>query len=106
MGIGVVDRVLNGRDLLRIFIGDLDAELVFESHHQLNRVQRIRTQISNKGLLAGDLRLFDTQLFCNDFLDARFNIAHGVPRRVVKESVILAALKDTPEGSSRTDHPA
>src|SRR5689334_17152270 len=33
--LGVVDRQLHGGDLLGFFVGDLDAELVFEGHHQL-----------------------------------------------------------------------
>src|SRR5260370_23966764 len=35
----VIDRVLHGADLLRVFVGDFDVETFFESHHQFDRVQ-------------------------------------------------------------------
>jgi hypothetical protein len=65
---GVVDGVLHRRDLFRVFVGDLDAELIFQGHHQLHRVQGVSTQISHEGLFVGDLRLFNAELFGNDFL--------------------------------------
>src|SRR5215216_5569707 len=39
VGVGVVDSVLHRRDLLGVFVRDLDAELVFERHHQFHRVE-------------------------------------------------------------------
>ena len=80
MSLGVVDGQLNGGDLLSLLIRDLDAKFVFEGHHQFNGVQGISAQIGNKGLLGGDLRLGHTELFCNDFLDACFDIAHDSSR--------------------------
>src|SRR5689334_4326480 len=35
----VVHGILDGADLLRIFVGNLDVEAFFERHHQLDRVQ-------------------------------------------------------------------
>src|ERR1700741_4793007 len=34
----VVDRQLDGGDLLRLFVGNLDPELVLERHHEFDRV--------------------------------------------------------------------
>src|SRR6185295_15701177 len=39
------DRVLDLLDLFRGFVGDLDVEGFFESHHELHRVKRIRPEI-------------------------------------------------------------
>src|SRR5512145_1778083 len=41
----VVDGVLHGGDLLGFFVGNLDAELVFEGHHEFHRVQRVGAQV-------------------------------------------------------------
>src|SRR6476659_808246 len=41
VGLDVVHGLLNGGDLLGLFVRDLGLELFLESHHQLHRVQRI-----------------------------------------------------------------
>ena len=82
----VIDRELHGGDLLGLFVRNLDAELVFEGHHQFHRVERIGAQISNKGLLVGHVRFGHAQLFGDDFLDTGFDIAHDSSRSVVLNS--------------------
>src|SRR5438270_8191786 len=46
---GVVLDVVHGladvADLLGLFVGDLDAELLLEGHHQLHDVQGVRSQV-------------------------------------------------------------
>src|SRR5262245_18594066 len=37
--VGLVDRLVDGGDLLGVFIRDLDFEFFFEGHHQLDRVE-------------------------------------------------------------------
>src|SRR5574337_18958 len=74
---GVIDRVLHGGDLLGVLVRNLDAELVFQRHHQFHRVQRIGPEVGHEGLLADDLGLFDAELLGNDLLDACFDVAHG-----------------------------
>src|SRR5690242_15306492 len=44
----VVDRVLHGADLLRVFIGNLDVECLFERHHQFDCVERVGAEIVHK----------------------------------------------------------
>src|SRR5580698_534640 len=41
----IVDRVLDGGDLLRRVLGDLDVEFFLECHHQFDRVQAVGTQV-------------------------------------------------------------
>src|SRR5690606_3179725 len=43
--VDVADCLLDGRDLLGFFIRDLDLELLFKGHYQLNRIQRVSTEI-------------------------------------------------------------
>lgn len=48
VGIGVVDGVLHRRDLFSIFIGDFDAEFIFQGHHQFDRVQESAPRSATK----------------------------------------------------------
>src|SRR5262245_6643116 len=41
----VVDSLLDSGDLFRFLVGDLGLELLFESHHQLHSVERVRAQV-------------------------------------------------------------
>src|SRR5512132_2586218 len=41
----VLDRFLHARDLLRVLVRNLDAELLLERHDELDSVERIRAQI-------------------------------------------------------------
>jgi len=40
------------------------------------------------------LRLFNAELFSNDFFDTQFDIAHGFPLRVVNKTAILTGRTD------------
>ena len=103
---GVVDGVLHRRDLLGVFVRDLDAELVFERHHQFHRVERVGTEVGHEGLFIGDLGLFHAELLGDDFLDTCFDIAHWFPQRVVNESAILAGADCGSAAGRRADRPA
>ncbi len=69
----VVDGLADGLDLLRHVVGDVDVELLFEFHHQLDRIQGIRAQIVDERGFAGDLVLADAKLLGNDINDALLN---------------------------------
>src|SRR4051794_32914279 len=43
--VDIVDCVVNGRDLLRGVVGNLDSELFLESHHQLDDVEAVGAEI-------------------------------------------------------------
>ena len=45
MLLDVGDRVPDRVHLFRILVGNVHAEFLFEGHHQLDRVQGVRTQI-------------------------------------------------------------
>src|SRR5918994_2595020 len=74
--VDVVDGLMHRRDLLRIFVRDLDLEFLFERHHQLDRIQRVCTQVVDEGGIARDLFLLDTQLFGDDGFYLLFDRAH------------------------------
>src|SRR5579863_5990015 len=73
----VIDRVLHGRDLLSVFIGNFNTEGFFESHHELDGVERIGAQIVHKGGRRGHFAFIHTELLDNNLLDAFINAGHS-----------------------------
>src|SRR5688572_30362675 len=74
--LAVVQHVLEGSDLLGFFVRDVDFELFFESHDELDRIERIGTKVLDERGVRRDLVLAHAQLFSNDFLDLFFEAAH------------------------------
>src|SRR6476619_590798 len=66
MGHDVVDRLPYGRDLLCILVGDLEAELVFQLHDQLDKIERVRVEVGLEGRVLGHLLLVDAELLHQD----------------------------------------
>src|SRR3954470_5479468 len=66
----VVDRLLNGGDLLGFFIRNFHAEFVFEGHHELNGVERVGAEVVYERSFVLDFSFRNAQLFCDDLLDA------------------------------------
>ena len=98
---GVVDRELHGRDLFCFFVGNLDAELVFQRHHQFDCIEGIGTQVGNERLGIGHVGFRHAKLLSNDFLDPRFDIAHDSSRsNCKKQAGILRPLQDHRRASS------
>src|SRR5215216_2498033 len=62
-GLGVAldeaDRVADGLDLLGRIVGNLDAEFLFERHHQLDRIEGVGAQIVDELRIFLDLGGFD-----------------------------------------------
>ena len=69
MGVRVVDRVLDGGDFLRIFVGNLNTKFVFQSHDQFYGVKRISAQVSHKGFFAGELTFLKATWFGKELLN-------------------------------------
>src|SRR5580692_5438633 len=74
--VDVVDGLLNRRDLLGVLVWNFDFELLFESHDQLDRVQRVRAQIVDERGVIRDLFSLDAQLLRDDGLYLLLNGAH------------------------------
>ena len=70
----VVDGLSDRLDLLGHVVGDVDVELFFEFHHQLDRIQRVGAQIVDERSLAGDLVFADAKLLGNDVNNTFFEL--------------------------------
>src|SRR5207245_143533 len=64
----VLDRVADGHDLLGVLVGDLDVEVLLESHDELHRVERVRAQVLDELRVRGDLVLLHPELLDDDLL--------------------------------------
>src|SRR5262245_23144369 len=76
-GLDVVDRVLDRRDLLGFFVGNFRFEFLFQSHHELNGVQRVGAKIVDERCVVLDFLGLETELFGNDPSDLIFDAAHN-----------------------------
>src|SRR5271157_3262149 len=76
--VDVIHRVLDGADLLRVLVRDLDLKGFFESHDQLDRVERISAEVVHERRVGRHLALFHAQLFHNDLLYAFIYGCHEV----------------------------
>src|SRR5919201_3653426 len=65
----VFDGFLDAGDLLGILVGDLDAELFLEGHHQFDRVQRIGAQVVHERCVGRHFFFVDAELLHDDALD-------------------------------------
>src|SRR5690349_4638909 len=74
--VDVFDGVADGPDALRILVGDLGPELLFEAHDQLDQVERVRVQVVDEGRLGLDLFLVDAELLDDDLLEAVVGAGH------------------------------
>src|SRR3954468_20827911 len=64
----VLDRFLDAGNLLRVLVRDLDAELLFEGHHQLHRVEGVGPEIVHERGVRGYFFFVDAQLLHDDAL--------------------------------------
>src|SRR5215212_3229823 len=64
----VLDRVADRDDLLGVFVGDLDVEVLLERHDELNRVERVRAQVLDELCRRRHVVLFDAELLDDDLL--------------------------------------
>ena len=70
VGFDVLDRFLDARDLLGIFVGNLDAELLFERHDELDGVERVGAQVVHERRIRRHFFLVDAELLHDDALDS------------------------------------
>src|SRR6266542_1598123 len=69
----VVDGVPDGHDLLGVFVGNLEVELLLEGHHQLDGIKRVGAEVLDELRVGVDLVLFDPELLADDFLHPLFD---------------------------------
>src|ERR1700682_2926526 len=90
LGLDVIHRVFNRRDLLGILIGNVDVEGFLERHHEFDDVQRIRAEIAHEGGGVVDLVLVHSKLFHNNLL--YFLLNGHASSRMSANSLILATM--------------
>src|SRR6188508_996763 len=73
----VVDRLPDRRQLLRVLVRDLDAELILELHDQLDQVERVGVEVFLERRLVRDLALVDAELLVERRLDALEDLIAG-----------------------------
>src|SRR5450755_2417769 len=76
----VVDRVLYGANLLRVLIGNLDVEGLFESHDQFDGIERIRAQVVHERRARGHFALIHAQLLHDNLFYLLVYGCHVFPR--------------------------
>src|SRR3990167_5643624 len=69
----VADGVADRGDLLRVLVGDLDAELLLERHHQLHRVEGVGVEVLDELRLHRDLVRPDSEVLADDLPDPLFD---------------------------------
>src|SRR5688572_22388251 len=72
----VVDGLTHRLDLLGLFVGDRQLELVLELHYEFYGVERIGVQVVDEVGLARDLALVHTHLLADDFNDLLLDVFH------------------------------
>ncbi len=77
--VDIVDRILDGRDLLGGVVGNLDPEFLLEGHDQLDDVEAVRAEIVDEARFLGDLVGLDAQMLDDDLLNAVGSLAHMPP---------------------------
>src|SRR5215510_9176650 len=75
----VGDGVFDFLDLLGGLVRNLDVERLFESHHELHRVKRIRPEVVHEGSFRGDLVRVHAELLDDDALDLIFHAHSSSP---------------------------
>src|SRR5512139_2005627 len=79
VGGDVVDCLLDRGDLLGFVVRDLGLEFLLERHHELHRVERVRTEVVDERRLVLDLGLVDAELLGHDLLHPLLNVLHATP---------------------------
>src|SRR6185312_7670233 len=64
--------IADGAKLLRLFVQDIDVELLFECHDELDRVEAVGAEVFHEAGIVGQLLPLDAELFDDDILDLLF----------------------------------
>jgi len=70
--------IAEGLNAFSSIVWNLDREFFFEGHHQLDLVERVSTQIVDKGGLFDNLLGIHIKVFHNDLADPISDIAHSL----------------------------
>ena len=62
----VFDDIADTLKFLSVFVWNFDVEFFFKSHHELDGIERIRTEIFDEGSRGNDLLWIDAELLDDD----------------------------------------
>src|SRR3954468_17005924 len=69
VGFDVLDRFFHARDLLGVLVGNFNPEFLFESHHELDRVERVGPEVVDERCVRRHLFFVHPKLLDDDALD-------------------------------------
>src|SRR4051812_13219325 len=76
LAVQIPDRITDRTELLRVFVGDVDVELLLELHDQLDDVEAVRPKILDEAGLVGELLALHTELLLDDVADLLSVVGH------------------------------
>src|SRR5687768_9329613 len=79
--VDVLDRFLDARNLLRVLVGDLDAELLLECHDELDGVERVGAEVVHKRRVRSHFFFVDSELLHDDAFHF-FSNRHSILLRI------------------------
>jgi hypothetical protein len=78
----VLHGIADGAELIRLFVRDVDVELLLEGHHQLDGVQAVAAEVLHETGVGLELLPLHAELLDDDVLDLLFDVAHVVLMRL------------------------
>src|SRR5919112_3442259 len=55
--------IADGSELFRLLVRDINVELFFEGHHELDSIEAVGTEVFHEARIVGQLLPFDAELF-------------------------------------------
>src|SRR5579884_2404299 len=96
LGRDIGDSVTHGLDVADLFVGNIDTELVLESHDQLDDVQTVGTEVFRERSGLDDLFLLHAQLFDGYLLNSIENVLRHISRKIPPISFWRCARQEVP----------
>jgi hypothetical protein len=92
----VLDDIADALQFFRLFVGDFVAEFLFESHDQLDGIERVSAQVFDELGFRGDLVGIHAELLDNDIFYSLFNsfFSHGFLRFLRYSQCVYVTVKE------------
>src|SRR5687767_7374447 len=94
----VVDRLLDGRDLLGLLVRDFGFEFFLQGHYEFDGVERVGAEIVDEGRFVLDVSLVHAELLGHDLLHALFDVLHRFPPSMRSAAMPACTRRSAPPG--------